>query len=389
MKKFTIILLTVFISFSANAQLQEAKKYFDEKKLPVDQSEIEPIKNIEPLSGNLKLPFGETDEKVYPQFRFKVHDYFEAFVFTLVDAQGISKLMMNIYDEYENLISETELDYAPFGDIGFLIDAKYHAQKVVLEQNRIGFWVSEDNKCASYMTVHDPVETYTDLFTINRDGDIKYFSKYLAQSTVEIFLNALSEQNFTGAFYTQKIASWGNFDHFASKKAFGGITNIAIDSLSYISGDDKKAHVFCNATYYDKINGDADIEQIFTLSYTEGNWYITGMKIKSFKKRRDYIDETDSFKDLTLKLSNITNTGFDFEIEAVSSKLCPDEYQNPYVNVSGKAKYTDTNHAIYKDGIFSMSFIFSGNQLTLSAKNYQVKYKNLNLVLNKTYKIRK
>ena len=390
MKRLTIILFTLLINLAVSAQLKEVKKQFKEIQLPVDQSDIKDIKSIEPLSNNLKLSFAGSDEKVYPHFRFNVYKYFEAFVYTLVENSGSKKLMLRIYDNYENIISETELDYTPYGDLGFVINKNYLVQKVVLEQNHYGFWVSEgDDNCASYMSVDDPKEVITDKFTIDNGGEIQYFSKYLVMQKVEMFLNFFSDKNYTAAFYCQKNPNWGNIEHFKSTKGFGGINHVEIDSLAYISGNDKNAKVFCKATYYDNINGDADIEQFFTVSYTDGNWYITGMKVKKFQKRRNYIDEDYSFKDLTIKLSNLNKTGFDFKIEAVSNDECPDGYENLYVFVTGKAKYINSETAEYTKDNFSLKFTFINDGLKLSAKNYQNKYKNLNLLFNKTFKIRK
>ena len=218
------------------------------------------------------------------------------------------------------------------------------------------------------------------------DGKILHTDKFTSRTHVYTFLTDLSN-NLKKAYNLQKNPKWGNFEQFSSKKAFGGINNIETKEVKYISGDDKNAVIYCDAIYYDSSNGDAHIKQNFTLSKISEKWYITGMKVKSFKKQRNYTDSKVQLRHLEFSMTNITGENFDFDIEAVSLKECANG--RLYTEIAGKAEYTDYNQAVFKYGDCSLYFFFGEDDktVTLTGYKYKEEYKNLNIILNKDFEI--
>ena len=394
MKKSIILFSIVFLfSFNGNSQpgINDISKLFEETELPVGSEEITYYEDAKQLSSNEKLFFSYyKKEFVYAYYRFNLYQDYTAFIFIVKEnEEGTGNLMLEIFDKEENLISQLNLDYDEANGIGFKIKPDYVIQKTIFDQGMDEMYENNGTNCAIYMKYSDPTETYSNICKINSDGNYTFFNKFIAKHTVEKYLNFLSDKNFNAAYYSQKIPKWGTLEHFSSKKAFGGITFIAVNELKYVSGNDSEAIVYCDAMYYDNTNGDSDIKQNFTVSKISGNWFITDMKIISFKRRRNYIDSNGELEHLDISLTNISDTDFDFSIEAVSYDECEQGEGNPYIYLHGTATYTDNTHAIFTKGTRSLFFCFTNEnkELTLKAYRYDDVFKNSNIILNKLFNI--
>jgi len=395
MKKSVILFSIVFLfSFKSTSQssMNDISKLFEETELPVGSEEITYYEDAKKLSSNDKLFFSYyKKELVYAYYRFNLYEDYTAFIFIVKEnEEDTGNLMLEIFDKEQNLISQLKLDYDVANEIGFKIKPDYVIQKNIFDQGMDGMYENNGTDCAIYMKYSDPTETNSDICKIKPDGNYAFFNKFIAKFTVERYLNFLSDKNFNAAYHSQKNPKWGTLEHFSSKKAFGGINLIAVNELKYVSGNDSKAIVYCDAVYYDNTNGDSNIKQNFTVSKMSGNWFITDMRIVSFKKRRNYIDTNGELEYLDISLTNITDTNFDFSIEAVSYDECEEGEGNPYIYIHGTATYTDHIHAIYTEGTRSLFFRFTNEnkELTLTPYRFDDTFKNSYIIVNKPFKIR-
>jgi len=396
MKK--IILLLSVLSFintsgiAQSAELDATLKYFEKTDLPIGSEEITYKEGVKPMPEGFDLLFQSSAKKtVYPYYSFKPNDNFTSFLYMISDDEGKEELSLGNYNEWGDLVSRIKIPYDVNNGIGFNVKPDYVIEQIKFDQGQGGVYERNGNGCATYISFSNPTETHVDMYKIMPDGDIAVLDKYNALETVNIFVQSLSDGDLIPAYYAQQNKKWGSLEHFSSKKAFGGINYIQVNEIKYVSGNNKRATVFCDAVYFDSTNGDTDIKQNFIVTDTLGNWYITGMKIVKFKKRRNYDEPEGELKHLDFLLSNMTSENFDFSIEAVSYDECEDAYAgDPYVQIEGKAEYTDYNQAVYSKDSCSVYFFFTddGKELTLTATNYKEKYKKLDMVLNKSFKIR-
>lgn len=366
--------------------------YFIDKKLPISGHDVIYIEGAKLLPKTYNSLFGiPANNEIYACYKFKIYEKYTGLLLSVSNNENTSDIKLYVINKNGKIISKTSLkSYEEIhSTIDFFIKMDYIIESYHYDQGSYGIY-EPNNGCAIYMTASEPVETYEDMYEIMSNGKIALLDTYASLHCVENYLENLSDGNLKEAFNLQKNKKWGNFEDFSSEKAFGGINHITTNEIKYISGDNTKAKIYCDATYYDSKNGDSDIKQNFILSKISGKWYITDMKAISFSKRRNYTDSKGELKYLDLRLTNISSENFDFYIEAVSEKKCDNpEDGNLYVEISGKAEYTAYNQAVYTDGNCSLYFFFGENdkELTLKASNYANKYKNLNIILDKDFQI--
>ncbi len=104
-----------------------------------------------------------------------------------------------------------------------------------------------------------------------------------AIENVELFVKDLGEKNLAAAFKRQKNKTWGDYKHFSSLKAFGGIWDTQIIDIEQKPDEKGKAVVYAEILYKDEINGDKTFTQNFYLQKFDGNWRITDMKLVKSK----------------------------------------------------------------------------------------------------------
>jgi len=99
-----------------------------------------------------------------------------------------------------------------------------------------------------------------------------------AIETVKTFIEDLGAGQFEAAFEKQKVKAWGNFEHFSSKKAFGGITSVTIKTIEEKADEDGKAVIYADV-FYAAEGGNNTFRQNYYLQQFSGEWMIVKMKV--------------------------------------------------------------------------------------------------------------
>jgi len=98
-------------------------------------------------------------------------------------------------------------------------------------------------------------------------------------TTVKIFIQQLGNRNYKVAYDLSKVKAWGDYAHFSSTAAFGGIIQTRIDIIEQLPNETGKAVVYVEAFYADEVNGNNNFKQKFYLQQFGNNWKIVGMKL--------------------------------------------------------------------------------------------------------------
>ncbi len=405
MKKLFIVLLLI-LAVKTQAQ-EDVSSYFDQEEFWKPNTVLNDeltiySKKIVPKSFYNIFNLNDNTVNVIPYFSFPVYENFTGFVLDVTQSDGdqeMTDLYLIILDKNLKFISKTILKPRKLNDFeesGFAIDDAYDIYDVEKVENHFQFYDVKDD-CAAQRWTSDVYDVPHKKAYIQKDGKIKMYDSYLALQTVRKYLDYINEKKFKKAYALTKNPNWGTEEHFCSTKGFGGISYVEIYELKYDSGDEKTKKIFCRASYFDPVNGDSYLLQKFILNRIIGKWIITGMKILDFGRRRNYTEREGNIKDLEMRFDDITKKGFRFKIEALSYDKCKqindsDEERNPYLLIQGDAKYSSPVKAEFKAGKCSLQFNFSdkkGTKLSFKAVNCKDKYKNIDMILNKTFEIRK
>jgi len=152
----------------------------------------------------------------------------------------------------------------------------------------------------------------------------------------------------------------------------------------YISQNDTTAIINCISNYhcYPPYGG-AILDQDFTITNNNGEWLISDTKINSIEKFATYKCSDFEFSDLNL--NNITKKGFSFKLIVVSNESS--DSGNFAGALSGYAKFTEKNHAQWKEGECVLDFNFNKDtELEIIDTNCD-KYRNNKISFNGIYSI--
>ena len=391
MRKILFFFIIILFSLSMNASdetISDLLSYFKLVDLPVGNEIIynDDVRQVpKELNKLLKIP---VDSVVFAYCKFYIYSDLIGLIANVSDEnQSESNYNLFIIDKSGKLKKRIHFGINTSYNEYFNITKNYVYTESYLNPGRLSFWSFEEG-CATYMTAHDPKEVLTRELKILSDASTFVPDSFIVRSIVDDFLLKLSIQNFEDAYKLQKNPNWGNFEHFSSTKAFGGISYVDVEKLKFVSGNSLSAVVNCVAMYGDKINGGSYIDQNFLLSKIDEKWLITGMKVNSFQKQKNYNDIDNEFRYFEFSLSNINKKGFNFYLEAVTYDDCED-YGNVATEIFGLAEFTKNNTAVFEDDDCYIYFIFSkdNSEVEITAVNYKKLYPNLNLILNKTFGI--
>lgn len=398
MKKIALLIIT-FVSllsflFAQNSEDKIPKtvlEQFSLKLLPVENIYASDAQKNNPLNAEYNVLFDiKSPNEVYPVCRFKIYaDYIGLWAIITSADDDLHQLF--ITDKNGNIISKQKIKCYDPEYIQFDITADYSVVQKYINTERVGFYAEETDGCATYMTAtaeSEEINRYE--YKIEVNGKIVKHYRELSLECVQNFLNTLAWGNYKEAYDLQKNENWGSYEKFSSEQSFGGITGISINELKYLSGNSSEAQIFCDALYRDRINGDADIQQTFFLTNISDKWFITGMNVKNFERRRNYEDDENILRYLDFRLTKLSESGFDFYIEAVAKESCKDEYGHPYINLMGKAEADSFKKAVYTNDDFKLEFNFAdnGKQISLSAVGYENRYPQLVHFLGKTFTLK-
>ena len=126
----------------------------------------------------------------------------------------------------------------------------------------------------------DPNTPVTDPAATDPSSGIPPLSAGDPKTTVQRFLNNLSNQNLQGAYSDAQNPSWGSYETFSNPTSgFGGVKSINVKSISPVSAGANGASV--NATYdvTDKSGKTTALKVTFGLKNVNGDWKISSYKI--------------------------------------------------------------------------------------------------------------
>ncbi len=351
--------------------------YIEVCRPPLDECDLKVLpEKFNKLTG---LEFG-TKEHLFiaPKFKKKINDFTLVF-FTVVGINYVSDAFLATYDKSGNLIDSTYIEIMP---------ADYPSEESYLyylsEDNNFSvtdfflahdyFWQSE-NGFATSLPFHYGEYTTVENYFITNDGKIINYASFKPLNTVIDFIEYLGDRNFEKAFELQKVGEWGDYEHFSSSKAFGGIAGTKIDTISVESYNNDIAKIYCEAVYYDTVNGSASIRQVFTVKKIGSDYYITDMNVFYFERSEKYFDKTGKFNTAKLSLYNFTKKGFAFYLLLVSKNSNNSE-EYPCAELIDSAKYIDHNHAVFSDGNCKIDFYFEGDSVKILENGKCKQYRN-------------
>ena len=315
---------------------------------------------------------------IVPKFKKKINNFTLVF-FTDVEENCICDALLATYDKSGRLIDSTYVEILP---------ADYPTEESYLyyisEDNNFSvtdyflaldyFWQSE-NGFATSLPFHYGEYTTVENYFITNDGKIINYASFKPLNTVIDFIEYLGDRNFEKAFKLQKVGKWGDYEHFSSSKAFGGIAGTKIDTISVESYNNDIAKIYCEAVYYDTVNGSASIRQVFTVKKIGSDYYITDMNVSYFERSEKYFDKTGKFNTAKLSLYNFTKKGFSFYLFLVSKNSNNSE-EYPCAELIDSAKYIDYNHAVFSDGNCKIDFYFEGDSVKIVENGKCKQYRN-------------
>ena len=330
---------------------------------------------------------------ISPLFKKKINN-FSLVLFTLVCPDSVIGDYLVTYDKSGNFIDTVFFEPTTDGEI-----YDYHLSEdnnFTLEWYWVGQGEYETYDETNHLVIQMPINTegYMDMesYFITNTGKIVHLDNFVPLKIVTNFINYLGNRELEKAFKLQKVKKWGDYEQFSSPQAFGGINKTKINKTDVKSFDNNIAKIYCETVFYDSINGNDSINQIFTVQKIDTNYYITDMKVVSFKQlevenneQSIYYNKDKQIQDASFDLSNITNTGFKFHLLLVSDNYDEDADGYPYAELGDSATYVEPNHAVFSDGNCKIDFYFKGDTIKIVENGKCDKYRNEKVSFNSIF----